>query len=413
MSFKPISISLSPNVEKDDIKLVFDLLKKPANWKKGEAIENLEKEFKKYFHIKYIFSFNSGRSSFLAILKGLNLEQGSEVLIQSFTCNAAVNPIIWAGYKPIYVDIDEGDFNIDINDLNAKITSKTRAIVIQHTFGIPAKIEEIVKICREKNLILIEDCAHCLGAENNGKKLGTFGKAAFFSFSRDKVISSVYGGIVATNDEILAENLKKYRDSLDFPSNFWIFQQLIHPLFLNYLILPTYGFLGLGKFLLIVFQNLNILSKAVHWKEKIGQIPAYFPKKMPNALAILALNQFKKLEKFNKHRAKIAEIYFQELQNSGFILPPKNRGQIFLRFSIKHLKAHQIIKNAWKKNILLGDWYTSPIAPDDTKPDKLCYPNNCCKTAEKLSKITLNLPTHINISEETAKFISNFIKKYD
>jgi len=215
-----ISISLSPNVEKDDMRLVFNLFKKPLSWKNGDTAEDLENEFKKYLGVKNVFSFNSGRSSFLAILKCLNLEQESEVLIQSFTCNAAINPIIWAGFKPIYVDVDENDFNIDINDLNAKITSKTRAIVVQHTFGIPAKIEEVLKICSEKNLILIEDCAHCLGAEFNGKKLGTFGKAAFFSFSRDKVISSVYGGIAVTNDEILAENLKKYHESLDFPSNF-------------------------------------------------------------------------------------------------------------------------------------------------------------------------------------------------
>ncbi|MDP2820858.1 MAG: aminotransferase class I/II-fold pyridoxal phosphate-dependent enzyme [bacterium] len=411
--FKPISISLSPNVEKDDIQVVFDLLKKPFIWKNGETIENLENEFKKYLNIKNVFSFNSGRSAFLAILKSLNLGQGSEVLIQSFTCNAAVNPIIWAGYKPIYVDVDENDFNINVGDLNSKITPKTKAIVVQHTFGIPAKIEEILKICKEKNLILIEDCAHCLGAEYQGKKLGTFGKAAFFSFSRDKVISSIYGGIAVINDEILAENLKKYHESLDFPSNAWIFQQLIHPLVLNYLILPIYGFLSLGKLLLIVFQNLNILSKAVHWKEKIGQMPPYFPKKLPNALAVLALNQFKKLDKFNKHREKIAEIYFQELQGSGFILPEKKSGQIFLRFALKHPNAHKIIKMAWAKNILLGDWYTAPIAPDDTKPEKLCYSKNNCETAEKLSKITFNLPTHINISEETTKSIIQFIKKYD
>ena len=408
-----ISISLSPNVEKDDMRLVFNLFKKPLSWKNGDTAEDLENEFKKYLGVKNVFSFNSGRSSFLAILKCLNLEQESEVLIQSFTCNAAINPIIWAGFKPIYVDVDENDFNIDINDLNAKITSKTRAIVVQHTFGIPAKIEEVLKICSEKNLILIEDCAHCLGAEFNGKKLGTFGKAAFFSFSRDKVISSVYGGIAVTNDEILAENLKKYHESLDFPSNFWIFQQLIHPLVLNYLILPLYDFLNLGKFLLIIFQNLNILSKAVHWKEKIGQMPSYFPRKFPNALAVLALSQFKKLEKFNKHREKIAEIYFQKLKNSGFILTQKKSGQIFLRFVLKHSNAHKIIKSAWSQNILLGDWYTSPIAPDDTKPEKLCYPENNCKTAEKLSKITFNLPTHININEESAKFIVQFIKKYD
>lgn len=414
INFKPISISLSPNIEKDDIGLTALILKNPILWKKGNKIKKLENIFKKYLKSQYAFSFNSGRSAFLAIIKSLEIEKGSEILIQSFTCNAAVNPIIWAGFKPIYVDVDTKNFNINIKDLIKKITPKTKAIIVQHTFGIPAEIDDILKICKKYNLILIEDCAHSLGAKYKNKKIGTFGKAAFFSFSRDKIISSIYGGMATTNDKNLAKKIKAFQDSIKYPSYFWILQQIIHPLTMNYLILPIYGFFGLGKMILIFLQKIHILSKAVHWKEKIGKKPDYFPKKMPNALAILAINQFKKLGKFNNHRKKIAEIYYMELKNTGFDLPIKTRGQVFLRFPIKHKNAHKIIKEAWAKNLLLGDWYTSPIAPDDTKLSKVCYgKKNKCENSEKLSKITLNLPTHINITKEKAILISNFIKNYD
>jgi len=414
INFKPISISLSPNIEKDDINLTINLLKKPIRWKSGIEIKKLENIFKKYLESQYAFSFNSGRSAFLAILESLEIEKESEVLIQSFTCNAAVNPIIWAGFKPVYVDVNEENFNIDIKDLIKKITSETRVIVIQHTFGIPAEIDKILKICKKYNLILIEDCAHSLGAKYKNKKIGTFGKAAFFSFSRDKIISSVYGGIAITNDKNLSKKIKGFQDSIKYPSYFWILQQIMHPIAMHYLILPIYGFFSLGKMILIFLQKIHLLSKAVHWKEKIGKKPDYFPKKMPNVLAILATNQFKKLEKFNIHRKKIAEIYYKELKNTGFALPIKTSGQVFLRFPIKHKRAHKIIKKAWANNLLLGDWYTSPIAPNDTKLSKVCYERkNKCKNSEKLSKITLNLPTHINITEEKAILISNFIKNYD
>ena len=425
-----ISISLSPNTKKDDVCLALALLFQPWIWKQIKngafcPLIELEKEFKKYFNVKEAISFNSGRSALLAILDSLNLEKGSEVLVQAFTCNAAVNPIIWAGLKPVYVDCDEKTFNIDIDDLKKKITLKTRAVMVQHTFGLPADMDRILEVCQKHSLILIEDCAHSLGAEYKSKKVGTFGKVAFFSFSRDKVISSVYGGMAVTNDNELAEKIRAFQQKIGYPSSDWILQQLLHPILMNWPILPTYKFFG--KYLLILFQWLHILSKAVHWKEKRAKKPEYFPKRLPSALACLALNQFKKLNKFNQHRKKVANFYFEKLKNTNFELPetqanvvseasqgkallfPSNYTHIFLRFTIKHPKAHEIIKKAWRKNLLIGDWYTSPIAPNDTKLAQLQYKFGSCPKAEKISKQTLNLPTHINISKKEAQKIVNFL----
>ena len=425
---RPISISLSPNTEKDDVLLAFKLLFQPWRWQQGQwkqyspASKNpaaagffntgLEEEFKKYLGVKYAISFNSGRSSLMAILNSLGLEKGDQVLLQAFTCNAAVNPILWLGLKPVFVDCNETTFNMDEEDLKRKISPSSKAVMVQHTFGLPADMAEIIKICGANNLILIEDCAHSLGAEYQSKKVGTFGKVAFFSFSRDKVISSVYGGMAVTNDDALAKKMKDFQEKAGFPSHFWIFQQLLHPLLMNWLILPTYSVLG--KYLLILFQWLHILSKAVHWKEKRGRKPCYFPKRMPNALAILVLNQFKKMERFNKHREETASFYFSSLKDTPFLLPPvfNDRRNIFLRFTVKSPEAHKIIEKAWQKNLLIGDWYTTPIAPHDTKLDKMQYAIGSCPQAEKLVKETLNLPTHINVSEKEAQKIVDFIKKH-
>lgn len=409
--FRPISISLSPNTEKDDIRLAFKLLFQPWLWKRGKAINTLEEEFKNYLGVKYAISFNSGRSSLLAILKSLELQKGSEILLQAFTCNAVPNPVIWSGFKPVYVDCDEKTFNIDAEDLKKKITKNSRAVVVQHAFGLPCEMDEILEICRQYSLILIEDCAHSLGAEYKNKKVGTFGQVSFFSFSRDKVISSVYGGIVATSDDNLVQKIKEYQRRIEYPSLFWIKQQLLHPLFMNSLILPTYSIFG--KYLLVLFQWLRVLSKAVHWKEKRGRKPGYFPKKMPNALAILALHQFRKLEKFNAHRWEIAGFYQQELFNTKYQMQDITAGNVLLRFPMKHKDAHEIIRKAWNNNILIGDWYTSPVAPDDTRLEKVGYVLGTCPKAERLAKVTLNLPTHINISEKDAKKIVEFLKNVE
>lgn len=414
--FKPISISLSPNVEKKDVFLALKLLFQPWKWKKGKAIQELENKFKKYLGVKYAFSFNSGRSSFYAILKALNLKRENDVLLQVFTCNAVPNPILWVDLNPIYIDC-ANNFNIDIEQLKQKIHSNIFkniriVLVVQHTFGLPANMDEVLQIAEENNLIVIEDCAHALGAEWNGRKVGTFGKAAFFSFSRDKVISCVYGGMATTNDDIIGKRLSELQNEFGQPSLLWVKQQLLHPILLNFFILPLYKFLDFGKIFLIFSQWTHLLSKAVSWKEKRGLKPNYFPKVLPNALAELALHQFNKLEKFNAHRRTIADFYYRELKNTAFVLPEKQEN-IFLRFAVRHSKAHEIIYDAWhKENILLGDWYTTPIAPDDTKLSEMKYKIGECPNAEKLSKETLNLPTHINISIADAQRIVNFLKKW-
>lgn len=407
--FKPISISLSPNTEKDDVWLAFKMLFQPWLWKRERDVCEFENKFKEYLGVKHAFSFNSGRTALMAILSSLNFEKGSEVLTQAFTCNAVANPIIWSELKPVYVDCDENSFNIDADDLKRKITEKSKAVIVQHTFGLPAEMNKIIEICQENNLVLIEDCAHALGAQYKGKKVGTLGDIAFFSFSRDKVISSVYGGMAATDDEILAQRLKNYQEKIGWPSCFWIFQQTLHPILINWLVLPTYKIFG--KYFLLLAQLLHILSKAVHWKEKKGEKPGYFPKRLPSALAVLAQNQLRKLERFNLHRKKIAEFYRQELANSSFVLP-ELKEQIYLRFTIKHPKANEILKRAWRQNLLIGDWYDSVIAPADTKLEKIGYALGGCPNAEKLAKQTINLPTHINVSRKDAEKIIEFLKQW-
>lgn len=420
--FRPISISLSPNVEKDDVKTALNLLIRPWLWSKGKGAKALEDNFKKYLRVKYAYSFNSGRSAFYAILKALDLERGSEVAFQAFTCNAVPNPILWANLEPLYIDCNTDDYNLSPEDLEAKVTLRQaqggnpKVVIVQHTFGLPANMEAIRSVCAKHNLILIEDCAHSLGGDYGGIPVGTHSKASFFSFGRDKVISSVYGGMAVTNDDKLAKKLAQLQKDFGMPSAFWTLQQILHPILLNYIILPIYNFFDLGKLILVFSQITHILSKAVTLKEKEGGRPSYFPKALPNALAAMALNQFMKLEKFNFQRQRVANLYYENLKGTKFELPKtfENRKNIFLRFTVKHPDAHVIMYEAWhKQNILLGDWYTTPIAPHDTNLKDIKYIPGSCKNAESLAKKTINLPTHINISLKDASRIINFLKKFD
>ena len=408
--FRPISISLSPNVQSDDVKLAFSLLFQRVRPSENSEGLTLQTEFAKYLGAKHAYAFNSGRSALMAILAAMELENGSEVLLQAFTCNAAVNPIRWAGLEPVFVDCDE-NYNLSAADLKKKITGKSKAVMVQHTFGLPAEIDAIQKVCAEHNLILIEDCAHSLGAEYHGRRIGTFGKAAFFSFGRDKMISCVYGGIAVTNDERLGQKIAAYQEKIGYPAKDWTRQQLWHPVLMDKIILPSYSILG--KHLLVLFQWFHVLSKAIHWKEKRGLAPDYFPKRLPDKLAVLALNQFKKLENFNEHRRKIAELYYNKLKGGDCVLParPSGRKAVYLRLAIRRDCAAKIIKKAWQKNLLLGDWYRTPVDPFDTLPETMGYKKSSCPNAEAFAGKIINLPTHINIGESEARKILTFIKQ--
>jgi perosamine synthetase len=414
---KIISISLSPNTEKDDVQLAKKIIGNFKSWKEGEQIKILEKELKGYFSTKHLFLLNSGRACLMVILEALELKEGDEVLLQAFTCNSAIIPILQKKAKPIFVDIDD-NLNMNPEDLEKKINSKSKVIMVQHTFGFPAQMDKIMEISKKHNLILIEDCAHSLGAKFQNKLCGTMGDVAFFSFGRDKVISSVFGGFIVTSNEEIGRKINNFQEKLNYPSILWIFQQLLHPILINSLILPTYRFPTLGKIFLIFFQKIRILSKAVSLKEKKGKISKNYPKKFPNALAILALNQFQKMARFNFHRQEIAKIYEENLkENAAFSLPfLKNKEQkeiIFMKYPLLVQDSEMILKEFRKRKILLNDgWRKLPIVPPGNDLKKMGYVSGSCLKAEEVALKILNLPTHINLSKEKAEEIADLIKKF-
>ncbi len=392
---RPISCALSPNTEGDDVRLALTTMFRPWQWKKGKAITRIEQWFGDYFKASTVVSFNSGRSALLAILKSFDIGDGDDVLLQAFTCVAVPDAILWTGARPVFVDID--DFlNIDPGQIEKRITKKTKAIIVQHTFGIPAQMERIAALAKRHNILLIEDCAHGLGASYKGKTIGSLGDAAFFSFGRDKVISSVWGGVALVHDDCPVPNaklkLKEIQKSLPIPNNFWIFQQLLHPVAFS-VILRLYD-VGIGKILLVLLQKLRLLSLPVYEAEKTGGRPRGFPAKFPNALAILLGNQLPKLIRYNQQRKKIARLYQKNLDGQQ-IVP----GAIYLRYPFYSHDPEKLRQRAKKEGILLGNWYHHVIDPTGADLPAVGYTAGSCPKAEKAASNVVNLPTRISEQE--------------
>jgi dTDP-4-amino-4,6-dideoxygalactose transaminase len=312
--------------------------------------------------------------------------------VQAFTCVAVPNSVIWSGARPVYADIDR-TLNIDPVDVARKLTPMTKAIVVQHTFGIPARMDKIVAIAKKNNLIVIEDCAHSLGAAYNGKKIGTVGDGAFFSFGRDKVVSSVWGGAAIIHSKFKEQNLnlKLFQHRLKYPPMPWIAQQLLHPIAFSF-ILPAY-INGLGKAALVVLQKLHVLSFPVYKEEKSGGQPKYFPMKYPNALAALLVNQLGKLDTYNRTRRHSASEYIRHVKG---VTGSVGSDSVYLRFPILVKNPKQIISRAKQKGVLLGNWYHNVIDPTGTNVQLAGYTRGSCPYAEHIATHIINFPTLVS-----------------
>jgi dTDP-4-amino-4,6-dideoxygalactose transaminase len=314
------------------------------------------------------------------------------------------------GARPIYVDVDPDSLTMSADDLERKVTSRSRALIIQHTFGYPANMDKLLAIARRYNLYVIEDCAHALGATYHDRQVGSFGDASFFSFGRDKVVSSIFGGVVCTRDEKTARYFRQAQQRYSYPSNSWVVQHLFHPLICE-AAKKTYS-IGLGKGILALARKFRLISSPVEAQERQGEKASFLFHRFSPALAQLALHQLRKLERLNEHRQHLAQLYQQKLLGSRFHLqlPVSKTDPIYLRFAVQHPQRKEIMQAAKDQNIILGDWYTTPIAPAGVDAQKIQY--NPCPTAEALAENTLNLPTDIHITDADAARILAVLQPY-
>jgi dTDP-4-amino-4,6-dideoxygalactose transaminase len=441
---KTINIALSPNTSRQDSLLALRLLAAPGRWgQAGEMTGLLEGAVASHLGVGHAFALDSGRSGLYLALQAMGIGAGDEVLVQAYTCIAVPNSVVWAGAKPVYADIDAATLNVDLKSLEAKITPKTKAIVVQHTFGRPGPVEELVQLARARGIRVIEDCAHALGAATASGPVGSFGDAAIFSFGRDKVISSVSGGMVTTADPDLARHLGHLRDALPLPGARWTFNQLFHPVASSG-ILRTYDVAKIGKALLVALQKTGLLDLAVRPEERRGQMPKGLPTRLPDVVAQMALSQFARLGAFNTRRRTLAALYDEALAGTDFQLPlasgqvgesasqqagksasqqvskPTNQPtdppihqstNIYLRYTLHVPNPAHLHRAARAHNIYLGNWYDTAIAPADSNLAAIAYIPGECPIAEQQAATSINLPTHPKVTLEDGGRVAQIVKE--
>ncbi|MBU1119085.1 aminotransferase class I/II-fold pyridoxal phosphate-dependent enzyme [Patescibacteria group bacterium] len=416
MTKKVITTSLSPNITVRQVRTCLGFLFNPFKWgawRKGACGDTLERSLEEYLHVPHVIRFDSGRAALYFALKAFGIGKGDEVLVQAYTCVSVPNAVLWASAHPKYVDIQD-DFNVDPKQIEKHITEKTKAIIVQHTFGKPADMDAIVEIVKRYNLIIIEDVAHALGAEYKGKKVGSFGDAAIFSFGRDKVISGVSGGAVSCKDDSISKRVREYQESVPSFGRMATAKHLVYPP-LFYLIKKTYSVVSFGKALAYIAKKLRITPLVLTDSEKCAVMPKDIFKKMPNALACLILEQFSSVDTINNDRRKKAQDYSEALKEvEGIILPREDVDEkhIFLRYTVLVKNGNELRKVAKENNIILGDWYSVAVAPPDTAFEKVFYTQGMCPNAEKRAAESVNLPSHADVSSSDMSKVIKIVKDY-
>jgi perosamine synthetase len=178
----------------------------------GPFVKKFEDEFAKLVNKKYAISVTNGSAALEAAISALNLKKGDEVILPTFTIISCVSPLIRLGITPIFIDSYDDTWNMDISQIEDKITVKTKAIMAVHIFGLSVDMDPLIKLANQYNLLIIEDAAEAIGLNYKGKPCGSFGDISTFSFYPNKLITSGEGGMIVTDDETLAERCRSLRN---------------------------------------------------------------------------------------------------------------------------------------------------------------------------------------------------------
>ena len=376
------------------------------------AVEKYEHAFCQATSLPTTYAFWKGRTALYAILKALDVGEGDEVIVPGFTCVVMPNAVRFVGAKPVYVDIAPNTYNLDPYSVRQRITPKTRALIVQHTFGIPAELDSLLDIARQHNLAVIEDCCHALLSTYAGQLLGTFGQAAFFSSQWTKPYTTGLGGMAVIADSSLAQKMRVVREDFSPPARKQLIQLRTQYTLYKRFFSPRLYWLAVSTLKRLSDWNLFVASSGE--EELSGRVPRDFQWQMSDYQAKLGLVQLRKLASDTAHRERLQAFYEKMLQERGWpsVQSPKSAHTIYLRYPLCVANKSALLRQAEEARIELGSWFDSVLHPIKRGLDRFGYEAGTCPIAEQTAAEVINLPTHPRFSLGDAKRLVSFVCKY-
>src|SRR6185436_12442329 len=279
-----------------------------------------------------------GRIAFYYILKALDLPAGSEIIFPSLTFWVVPELAKVAGLKVVFADVDPRTFNMDPASVERQITDKTRAIVPTHLYGLPCDMDAILDIASRHNLIVLEDCAHSLGATFKGRPVGTFGTGALFSFQTLKPLNCYGGGLALLQDAAVAARVRQIVDALPWPSEKRVTERLLMGRLQRIFIKPWV--FSISLFPILWVSALIDANPDVFLWEKIRSLhplPEQYTERFPNVQAVIGLEALKHLDEWTTQAQANAAYVNRTLTGiPGIQLPlaPDDRTHVYYQYCV-------------------------------------------------------------------------------
>jgi len=341
-----------------------------------------------------------GRVALCSILKAMGIGHGDKVATQAFTCLAVPEGIMASGARPLYIDITKEGYTLDTEDLKYKICDYTKAIIVQHTFGIPAAILDILEIAENWGIPVIEDCCHTLTSKVHGQNVGTYGTAAFYSYEWGKPIVAGIGGSVRVLCPELQERLEHQYQTLTRPS--LITQLKLEAQYLAYWALyrPAW-YWRLKKIfhrsakLGVAQGNYNVIPENEDASSDFSTLMApRFRRRLGRAL--------NSVEQHANHARHVVSQYRLGI-NSSEVMHPENDEEsetTFARYPLRVNDKARMIANASQQGIELAEWYNTAIHPlEHHLAGSVNYQLDSCPRAQQRSSEIVSLPTHRRVTD--------------
>jgi perosamine synthetase len=391
---------LGGTTTRSDCRIALRHLAAPGQLVHGTSIAAYEQAFAERISVQFASSFATGRVGLYGVLRCLGVGRGDEVLLQVPTHIVVANAIRYTGARPIYVDIDLATYNVDPAHAADRVTPRTKAIVLQHTFGVPADLDAVLELSNRHGLALIEDCVHALGATHRGRPVGSFGRAAFFSTEETKTISTTMGGIVVTDDPELARSLRAFQEACPWPRTSIVARYLLKLLTYHVLTEPRVHRYSRAAYEL--FGERHPLPRPTVADELVGLRPSRYEERLSNGQAAVGLQQLRQLDTNLVHRRWISGIYEQLLAEHGLRTPsvPPGSEAAFVRYPV-WVEDRPAVERALAPLAVAGKWFTS-VLEEAVSPRYGEYEDGSCPRAESASAHLYNLPTHPRVRPEDA-----------
>lgn len=357
----------APEIGPEEIKAVNDVLLS-GMIAQGPKVTELEQAFADYCGTKYAVAVNSGTAALHAALYAAGVRAGDEVITVPFSFIATINPILMLGAKPVLVDIDPVTFNMDMTQVEAVITGKTKVIMPVHLYGQPCDVTPLRQLAKKHGLKIVEDACQAVGAEYNGKKAGNFGDFGCFSLYATKNIMCGEGGIITTNNEDSTALMKQFR---------------------QHGMSAQYEYVDLG-----------------------------YNYRMTDLQAAIAIEQLKKVDRFNNARIDTASLYNQGLANIKGLLTPEvadSRTHVYHQYTIRitndcAINRDDLVTALRAKEIGAGVYYPKPLHSFEHIA-KLGYALGDFPAAETAAQQVISLPVHPKVTKENISYVIATIRE--